>query len=316
MTGRRRRLTHGARRPGWFRPTFEAAVIVAAAAVLAVANVASASLTGLDRTAAWRRVPGQRTGSAFNGTRAVGALLLRRNGHLGRHFCTASVVHSPAGDLLLTAAHCMRGLKLKPAGGVVFAPGYHRGRMPLGLWVVTAEFVTTRWASRHDPNDDFAFLVVSGHHPIERSAGAERLRTATHLPAQVQVIGYPDTTSSPIRCTASAHAFDPRTLRQMKFVCGGYTDGTSGGPFLFHVSPRTKDGAIIGVIGGYQEGGDTPAISYSPVFSVSIAALYRTATAPGAPPSPSPTPTPSTSTSTSPSATPAPSPSPTPTPTP
>jgi hypothetical protein len=250
-----------------------------AAAYLLVASVAAAWV-GTPALAAPARI-GQRTGSVFAGSRAVGALFLRSNGRLGRHFCTASVVHSPVGDLLLTAAHCLNGKKLTPAGRVVFAPGYHRGHFPLGLWVVTSEFVTPRWASSHDPNDDFAFLVVTRQRfEIERVAGAERLQAGTPLPAAVEVIGYPDVTSSPIRCSATATAFLTATLQQLKFVCGGYTSGTSGGPFLVGVSARTGDGSIIGVIGGYQEGGDTPAISYSAQFAAGITALYRKATVP------------------------------------
>jgi V8-like Glu-specific endopeptidase len=286
---------------------------LAVAAPLMLASAAASSSAGSVSRTATHLVPQQLKGSVFGGTKAVGALFLRTNGHLGRHFCTASVVHSPAGNLLLTAAHCMHGLKLKPAGHVVFAPGYHKGHLPLGLWVVTTEFVTSDWASKHDPNDDFAFLVVSGH-PIERKVGAERLSTGTHLPVTVRVIGYPDATNSPIRCTAKARAFTTRTLRQMKFVCGGYTSGTSGGPFLRHVNTKTGNGLIIGVIGGYQQGGNTPAISYSPMFEFSIATLYKTATSPGPSPSPTPTPTPSAPAGTGliaePSPTPTPSPSP------
>ncbi len=48
----------------------------------------------------------------------------------GSHFCTASVVHSEAGDLVLTAAHCVRD-------GMTFAPGYHDGVTPFGMWTVT-----------------------------------------------------------------------------------------------------------------------------------------------------------------------------------
>jgi len=56
-------------------------------------------------------------------------------GHLGRHFCTASVVASPAGDLVLTAAHCVTGPSL---ADVVFAPGYANGKFPHGLWASAA----------------------------------------------------------------------------------------------------------------------------------------------------------------------------------
>ena len=65
-------------------------------------------------------------------------------------------------------------------------------------------------------------------------------------------------------------------MSQLVFACDGFTDGTSGGPFLRDVSADGY-GTVIGVIGGYQQGGDNPAISYSPRFGRSVASLYRTA---------------------------------------
>jgi hypothetical protein len=93
----------------------------------------------------------------------------------------------------------------------------------------------------------------------------------------VQVIGYPDDAGRPIRCTAEAHAYDPGTLLQLVFDCDGYTAGTRGGPFLSRVNNKTGDGSVIGVIGGYQEGGDSPNISYSSKFLANVRELYDTA---------------------------------------
>src|SRR5690242_13810475 len=57
---------------------------------------------------------------------AVGALFLD-----GAHYCTASVVHSDQGDVLLTAAHCIHdGEGGDYLTGVTFAPGYHDGVAP------------------------------------------------------------------------------------------------------------------------------------------------------------------------------------------
>jgi hypothetical protein len=70
----------------------------------------------------------------------------------------------------------------------------------------------------------------------------------------------------------------PRHLRQVVFRCAGYTDGTSGGPFLARVSRATGAGRVIGVIGGYEEGGNSPSVSYSSRFLANVAALYRRAT--------------------------------------
>jgi hypothetical protein len=213
---------------------------------------------------------------------AVGALFTRANGQLGQHFCTASVVPSQAGNLVITAAHCVSGVSLSPPGSVVFAPGYSDGRFPAGLWAVTRTFVDASWAARQDPDDDVAFLEVrplNGQQEtaesLRHTAGAERLRFDAPLPARIRAIGYPDGSDRAVSCPTQATAFRPGALDQVRFVCPGFTDGTSGGPFLTDFSPATGIGAIIGVIGGYQQGGDSPSISYSSAFTASIRALYQ-----------------------------------------
>lgn len=245
------------------------------AACVTVAGLASLGPATTTATLAHRMQAAPGTGND-----AVGALFVRSHGRLGGHFCTASVVHSPAGDLLVTAAHCLTGKVLGAANGVVFAPGYADGRYPHGIWVVTSVIVTARWTSSHDPNDDVAFLVVAGAGAsVERAAGAESVGFDTSLPATVEARGYPNATSRPVTCSAQAHAYGNRPLRQEMFACGGFTNGTSGGPLLLNVG-TDGEGTVIGVIGGYQEGGDTPDISYSAMFASNVAALYRSATAP------------------------------------
>ena len=247
----------------WHQTVWLASFIMVAVGAYVVSPLAQAA--GHTVAAVSRGVP-------FNGTAAVGALFTRSGGRLGAHFCTASVVSSPAGDMLITAAHCMQGRSLR---NVVFAPGYHRGRFPYGIWVVTAIYVDRAWATSQNPDDDVAFLIAGrpGTH-IQRHTGAEILRI-DRPPQMVRVIGYPDATNRPISCTARAREFG---ARQMVFDCDNYTNGTSGGPFLAHVNPQTGDGWVIGVIGGYQQGGDTPNVSYSPRFFSSVLKLYQTAT--------------------------------------
>jgi V8-like Glu-specific endopeptidase len=215
-------------------------------------------------------------GRFYNGTPAVGALFTISSGHLGQHFCTGSVVASPAGDLVITAAHCMQG---KRAGDVDFVPEYHRSQHPFGVWTVTQVFVDRAWSSSQNPNDDFAFLVVtqSGDAtPIQDLTGGEKLGTGWGAVQKVQVIGYPDSRQRPITCTSKTRTFG---AHQMEFDCGGYTNGTSGGPFLANLHPATGLGTVIGVIGGYQQGGDTPSVSYSARFGTSVRALYNKAVA-------------------------------------
>jgi V8-like Glu-specific endopeptidase len=213
-------------------------------------------------------------GRFYDGTPAVGALFTLSGAHLGQHFCTASVVDSPAGDLVITAAHCLHG---KQPGQVAFVPEYHRHHEPYGSWTVTRVFVDAAWARSGNPNDDVAFLVVSqpgNPTPVQQLTGGEKLATGWRAALLVQVIGYPDGRERPITCTARTRAFG---RRQMEFDCGGYTDGTSGGPFLANVHPATGLGAVAGVIGGYEQGGDTPSVSYSARFGPPIRNLYHEA---------------------------------------
>ena len=70
------------------------------------------------------------------------------------------------------------------------------------------------------------------------------------------------------------------TPTQLEFDCGGYPNGTSGGPFLaVRVSQATGQGTVMGVIGGYEQGGDDPAVSYAAEFGRNVSALYKTAEA-------------------------------------
>jgi V8-like Glu-specific endopeptidase len=232
-----------------------------------------------------------KTATAFNGTAAVGTLFVRESDGKLRHFCTASVVHSTQADLAITAAHCMQYVKVSLYGDVYFAPGFHNGRFPYGLWIVRQVFVDSNWQAHHDANDDFAFIVVGKPgQRIEKKTGAEQLETNFTLPQTVEVVGYPDDTNLPVYCVGPVSRLHLAGYQQLVFDCGGYPDGTSGGPFLTHVSRKTGTGKVIGVIGGYQAGGDTPSISYSARFLDNVANLYKQATATSASPPPSPSP--------------------------
>jgi V8-like Glu-specific endopeptidase len=251
---------------------------VGAVVTLTPANGAASDIaTGFVRAVRHLAAP-SRDGKAFAGTPAVGALFTTSAGRLGQHFCTASVVDSPAGDLVITAAHCVTGTP----GTVDFVPGYDHDSKPYGVWTVTKVYVDQAWSSSSSQDDDFAFLRVSepgSSVPVEDVTGAERLATGTPVSRQlVQVIGYPNATNQPFTCQNSLR--QPME-GQLEFDCGGYTNGTSGGPFLSEVDQATGQGLVIGVIGGYQQGGDTPQVSYSAVLGANAAALYKQAVATG-----------------------------------
>ncbi|MGV9265714.1 trypsin-like serine peptidase [Kitasatospora sp. NPDC003701] len=184
----------------------------------------------------------------------------------GNHFCTASVLHSTTGNLLLTAAHC-----LSSTAGVTFAPGYRDGTAPYGTWRVTAIHTTTGWSRDGDQDEDFAILETAsnGGRRIEDVVGANQLGTDEPFGATVRLYGYPGGTEDPVLCTNTTGR---QSAYQRVVDCPDYPGGTSGGPWI-----STTTGHVVGAIGGYQQGGDSPDTSYSAYFDHTIAALYKEA---------------------------------------
>ena len=250
------------------------ALTVGVAVMVTPAEGAASDIASSLAHAVRQLVSTSRSGQIFAGTPAVGALFTTSEGTLAHHFCTASVVSSPHGDLAITAAHCVSG-----TSGVVFVPGYDRGAAPYGVWTVTKVYVDRSWQTSADPDDDVAFLQVGqpgSSVPVEDVTGAEQVATGTPTRQLVEAIGYPDSGDDPIACRNWTR--EPMS-DQLEFDCGGYTNGTSGGPFLADVDPQTGQGTVIGVIGGYEQGGLAPQISYSSLFGASVAALYQLAAA-------------------------------------
>lgn len=252
-------------------------------AVLAIAVIA-AVMTGVALTPPARSattVP--RPIAPFGQTSAIGALFtMSPSGQLLSHFCTASVVDSPGGNLVVTAAHCMQGQR---AGRVAFVPDYASGQEPYGAWTVTQVIEDSIWTSSGDPDDDFAFLVVrqaGSAEPIQEITGGEALGIGASAGRAVEVAGYPDAQDDLLSCQNTVLAY---SKTQFEFDCAGFTTGTSGSPLLadgIAIGPAdkaAKDGAdvVIGVIGGYQQGGATASVSYAARFSDRLAALYQVA---------------------------------------
>ncbi len=198
----------------------------------------------------------------------------------GNHFCTASPVASPGRDLLITAAHCINGGK---GGGyrqdIVFIPGYRDGQEPYGVWTPAQLLVAPQWMNSSDPDFDVGFIVLkpdNGKNIEDALGGANQLGIDPGYRNLVRVTGYPASADAPVTCTNWTSEQSPSQLR---FECGGFTGGTSGSPWVTRFDPRTRTGIIVGVLGGYEEGGSTDAISYSSYLGEEIQRLYQQAVA-------------------------------------
>ncbi|MGW2584804.1 trypsin-like serine peptidase [Streptomyces virginiae] len=201
---------------------------------------------------------------------AVGALFSPGGDGDPDHHCSAVVVHSPRGDLIATAAHCVY------AGGfrtnLAFAPGYRDGVAPFGIWVPTRIDVDPRWTEGQDPDHDVALLRLRrpGYpgQRLEDVTGALTMDFATELPSPARLMGYPNYAEQPVECRNTAVLAGPT---QVRLDCADVPNGTSGGPVL------TGRGSLVGVIGGRDGGGDEET-SYSVRFGDAVRALYERST--------------------------------------
>lgn len=223
------------------------------------------------------RTPTAQTRRASLKASRVGAIF--SHSASGNHFCTASVVDSPGHDLLITAAHCISGGKNGgPAQDIVFIPGYRDGTEPYGVWTPRKLIVDPRWTSSSDPGYDVGFVVLNSLNGknIEDVLGANQVGFDPGYSNLVRVTGYPASADAPVACRNWTTEQSPSQLR---FNCAGFYGGTSGSPFVTRFNPFSDVGTIIGVIGGYQEGGATPSTSYSSYFGSGIRSLYQRAVA-------------------------------------
>ncbi len=197
----------------------------------------------------------------------VGALFL---GGRNLHTCTAAVVHSNAGNLIVSAAHCfVKGV------ATTFVPGFADSADPSNIWTVDAVYLDPLWVLGKDPRVDYAFARVSrpAGGLIEAVVGsALLLGAAPARGSQVSIVGYAaGVGGTPIGCTANTGL----TLGGYpSFVCSGLVDGTSGAPWMI-------GSTVTGVTGGPQRGGCTPWVSYSAPFDTRTVKLLGRADAGG-----------------------------------
>lgn len=193
------------------------------------------------------------------------------------HHCTASVVDSPHGDLLVTAAHCISG----DGTNLVFAPGYRNGHAPYGTWAVKAVYASPQWLSDQSESDDFAFLLVTGPagRSVQAAVGGNVLSTATTTRGQSLVVsGYTaGLNDAPIICATTEY----RTSGFPSFDCPGFAGGTSGSPWITDYDATAGTGDLVGVIGGLHQGGCDQATSYSAPFGPETEQTYQLAVAGG-----------------------------------
>ena len=253
---------------GFGRPSKVLAVLAAVLSVVTMAwagGVFGSAATALAATS----IP---TARLFKGVPAVGAVFL--NGTNSPHTCTASLIRSSARDIVLTSAHCLAG----NGKNLRFAPGYHDGVSPFGVWKATSAYVDPRWVASQDPQRDYVFLVIAPRLIHGKSVHLRQLVTgyllggAPALGQKVRVVAYPyGLQDKPITCTVPNY----RLNGYPAFDCHGYVGGTSGAPWI--TVTRSGDLRVRGIIGGLNQGGCFEYTSYSSRFDLSTISLFNRA---------------------------------------
>ncbi|GAA0389285.1 trypsin-like serine protease [Streptomyces luteireticuli] len=216
-------------------------------------------------------------------------------GPSGATYCSASIVRSAGKNLVLTAGHCAKSLKAD--GRTIFVPQFRKGKdaahQPFGAFPVQRVFMDPRYRSNSvnaESDLDFAFVRVGANAQgakAENRAGGLRLADTPRWTNTVTVHGYPKSKNpgqQAVSCTVDTSRA-PK-FRQLKMECGGFYGGVSGGPWIAGYDAKKKTGDVIGIVGGYNGGGDLQNhdwVSYSPVFDQEIRALYADAVADRAP---------------------------------
>ncbi len=168
-----------------------------------------ALLAACGRQAPAETHPGNETATATGITAApvpphpkIGAVFL---GAGDLHTCTAAVLDSAAGDLILTAAHCVA-----EDIDTTFVAGFKDAADPTDIWKVDATYLDPRWVNNRDPVADFAILRVKrdGGGSLEAEAGGGfALGPAPKPGTVVTVTGYGlGVGGGPIGCQAATGA--------------------------------------------------------------------------------------------------------------
>jgi V8-like Glu-specific endopeptidase len=196
----------------------------------------------------------------------------------GPHFCSGTLVAGGATDLVVTAAHCVAsGRGGAPYTDLAFAPAFRGGTAPHGMWRASRITVDPRWSATGDADLDVAFVALAPRDGERASdvVGADRIGFDPPTGGPVRLTGYPRVSDDPLTCVGILQRQSPTQLR---VDCTGFSDGTSGSPWLTGWDPATATGTVVGVIGGYQLGGDTEDVSYSAYFGADVGRLYEQAT--------------------------------------
>ncbi|MFN8160566.1 MAG: pentapeptide repeat-containing protein [Solirubrobacterales bacterium] len=203
--------------------------------------------------------------------------------------CSGSVVNAPAGNLVLTAGHCVVDPETgTEATNLAFVPGYRSGSEPFGEWPATSIATTAAWrnsagTAETDEAGDLAIFSVAPRSSdgagLEHTVGA--LGIAFDRPRRQTYVQYGYPAESPydgsrLLGNSSSYAFgdayfSPPTLG----IESGFTGGSSGGPWTVGSPP-----VAVSVTAYYYT--SVPGYLFGPYFGTLARGLFEKAGGNGA----------------------------------
>ena len=196
----------------------------------------------------------------------VGKLTFRVDGVVSLS-CTATVIDGTAAknseELIVTAAHCLEGTFdgiTYTSTHLLFSPMWHDGKNPFGTWTVKKAFLNKGWLTckphgvdcKTNPLDDYAVVVLNPKNGkgVGDLTGADGW--AVNQPKtidRVTIAGIPSTSPGTLVTTINTRTVTESGEPYRQAATRGFTDGTSGGPWLRDFSTKTNRGVLIGDTG-------------------------------------------------------------------
>jgi hypothetical protein len=199
-------------------------------------------------------------------------------GHLdgfGDFSCSATVLDSANGRVIMTAGHCVYDPQLgRFARQLSFVPAYDDGATPFGQWQWTSLITTRPWV-RGNSNFDYAAIKLAkvNGQPVEAVVGGRALKTNVARRQPYSAFGYPANLGGGENmwtCSSGYAGRDPRPFGQGKAAIAMGCDmkqGASGGGWI------NGAGYLVSVTSfGYE---NQPNLVYGPYLTVSARKLVK-----------------------------------------
>lgn len=171
--------------------------------------------------------------------------------------CSGSVINTVAGDIVLTAGHCV----IAPGSGtqatnIAFVPGYRDPNTPFGIWPATSFATTSEWqstAGTGNPDDadesgDMAMLTIANRSSdgatLKNVVGAVGIAFNQPQNQTYMEYGYP--AASPYDGSRLYEFTTPWATDDTSFspatmgISSDFTPGSSGGPWLVGNAPLAE----------------------------------------------------------------------------